>query len=1057
MINNQNITDYKRKFEKIYRNLSERLDVSEWKSVVGSARKEDRSSAVAAVVEFLYQHRNLPSAVVRTILRESDIRNCPSEAAGIFGTGVLQKIHKDSLRVDLINQNELPAAITDRLIEETIKHAEAAQNYLDKGQMYMAGKEIAALNRLCPGNQGLRKLSVAHSRLRVTAGIPPEVYGLTKEKKKKRFDKRKGLQLESEGSLKEAAAFFEKAISDNYENYEAYSRLGRIYLKTGQISQADYIADLLIEKGILEGEARVLKGWILEGAGQKEDALYYYHTAFLYDRSSAEALQEMKRMLAELDQKENGLFIDDELVGQCIQSQPEPEYYDLSELSLNDQVSETLKESDNLIGKGRLSEAYYELSRTSEKYPDTTILIFKKAFVLYLMKRGTEARKLLKSISKENLLFRKAQDLMEDIDCDLRDHNNFSDASDQVQAEILFGAGKYSAALSRMKWISAADMDAAAWAFRGQCEIENGHLKQAMEAFSNAIEKDPQMEHVHEIMAMVCYVQGQYEKAEAFYDTAIRLSSKPRTICEDKARMLYELGAAEKLIEFRKTAFEIIGHASDVDGYAGLMMLDEDPENREAAGCIEAALIAGSTNTLFYKAAYKLFMTENLYYRTLVCMNTGIAEADHPEQLMFFKACALFNLKKMDAAEIVAARCLTGEKKDSRVMFLMGQIQEAHGNLSGALKWILDASVNDPENHDYAFEIAEMYFNRGEYAKAQVYYSKALVLDNEDSVSFKRRAYIYEKQNNDRKALGDINCALLLDPSDPSLYILIGNIVANYEVIDGQVVRKEAAVPQLVPEAEEPMEEVRDERSLRRNDLGKEFLSEVQKGADYFYTKAIEAAPDQLDGYLHRAESYASQNRPEEAEADLDQALTIKPDSPKLHMMKGIILLLQEKVEEASREFDEVIRLDVGGPIGYSYAARCSLLMGDNEMAVVKAKKGLNADNNYVDLYLLRGIALFNEEQYEEAAADLTIAIMRRNEISPSAVETAYRYRGIAYECMGMIPEAINNYDLFIRLNPEADDIEERMSSLQRSMEEPKQKSGISSLFKRIRKENTEE
>ncbi len=1048
MLTNQNIIEFRRKFEKIYQNISERLDVTRWKGTIRSACEEDRSAALAAVVDFAYDHRNLPSVILKTILRESDLRNHPAEAAEIYGIQVLIDIHEASIETDVIDYWKLPEDCTEARLEEITGRVKKAEQYLEHGQPYLAGKEIEILSRLCPGNPGLKNLTDSLNELRATGGIPTFIYGAEKEAPDKRVDQSAGSRLEEAGQLEEATAFYEKIIADDFENYDAYYHLGKLYLKQGQESQADYIADLLLELGIQESQARVLKGRILESAGHREDAFYYYETAFMYDRQSGEAFREMRRLLAELDGKGENLFSPENVIDQFIPEVQEPDPYDLSRLRVNWQTTEIITQADDLISRGRMTEAYYELSKASEKYPDSSLLIFKKAYALYLMRRGAEARKLLKKIDKDDVLYQKAGYLIEDIDSDLRENNALDEVPDIEQAEILFAAGAYEAALAKLNKVNASSMDASIWALRGRCEVESGRLEQALESFENAVRKDSRIKNVREIMAMIYYVKKDYEKASELYDTAIRLSRDPEEVCGLKAQMLYQLGKKEQLLEFRRSSLSILKHASDVDGYAALMILSEDPDSREAAGFLESALIAGTKNLQFYQAAYKIYMKESLIRRALLCTDAGIVFSTDREQLLFLKACALYRLRKMESAELVSSLLLSGEKKDSRVLFLMGKIQEAQGNLSGALKWTLDASVNSPDNHEYAFAIAEMYFNRGEYAKAQVYYTKALVLDGKDYVSFKRRAYIYNRQNNAGKAIDDINCALLLRPEDPDLYILMGNIISGYasDSSAGEIAMK--------PSADSGAKvqdggEKKDGETSAKPLIGPGNKDVLEKGSEYYYSKAIEVAPQKMDAYLWRAKCRADQGRIEEALDDTRAAIAIDAFSAKAHMMQGILLLIAERLEEANGDFVEAVRLDSQDPAAYSYLSRCSRILGEYEKALSAAQRGLDVDNNYVDLYLNRGMAFYYLELFQDAISDFTIVIMRKNEVSEASVETAYRYKGMAYEKSGQLDNARTNYDMLLKFKPGASGIRQKVATLEKDIHEDQSKNRISSLFGR--------
>ena len=89
---------------------------------------------------------------------------------------------------------------------------------------------------------------------------------------------------------------------------------------------------------------------------------------------------------------------------------------------------------------------------------------------------------------------------------------------------------------------------------------------------------------------------------------------------------------------------------------------------------------------------------------------------------------------------------------------------------------------------------------------------------------------------------------------------------------------------------------------------------------------------------------------------------------------------------------------------------------------------------------------------YQDAIGDFAIVIMRKNEVSPAAVEMAYRYKGMAYENAGQLENARTNYNMLLKFKPGASGIRQRVASLEKEINVDQSKNRISSLFNRKKK-----
>ncbi len=101
-----------------------------------------------------------------------------------------------------------------------------------------------------------------------------------------------------------------------------------------------------------------------------------------------------------------------------------------------------------------------------------------------------------------------------------------------------------------------------------------------------------------------------------------------------------------------------------------------------------------------------------------------------------------------------------------------------------------------------------------------------------------------------------------------------------------------------------------------------------------------------------------------------------------------------------------------------------------------------------MNLYVNRGVACYSTGSYEDALEDFRRVIIRRNEVSTSALSTAYRYMGMSYEKLDQIKEAVQSYNKLLIYEPDSSDVKEIIEELENRMEEEKPKS----LFDRWRK-----
>lgn len=1085
MGNNGIISKLKKTLENIYSDFRSRIDPDAWKKAVSEAYSESPEDTAVQVVDFMLMHKYVPVKVWRALCYAIDMRNDPVKLSEIYSESTIRMMLDRMGEKDPLRYAYIPPSCTDEQVKYIVDTAAAAAVYLERGQIYLADTAVAGLRKFCPTHPDVLDLQKKVAEVKCTGGVSAEkddMY-IAAVNMSSRIKK-----AASDTDAAAAAKELENIIAEDYRCYEAYYPLGDVYIKSGELQQAEYLADLMLDLGQKKADAYFLKGRILEEKGNKAAAFFYYETSAIYKGSRAE--DDRKRLLGEFEPDY------EEYVAPKLDESIKRHYLDSEEYA----VIEAVKETDYLIKRGRLTEAYYELVKKSEEFPNSDLLKFKKAMSLYLMRKEPEAREVFLSIKEGTLLNERARWLVEDIDNNIADNKKYESISPEILADILFNTAHYADALDIYKKTEVSVMTARMWAQRGRCEAEQGMLNAALTSLENAVRGNCEAKYANELAALIYQAKGDGESALRMYDTAITLSHDKSNIkiCGLKAALLFRMEKTRELLDFRNYMENKGMPPSDADGYAGIFQIYGKPRDTDQGlKYLERAIAAGTAVPEFYTAAVKLCILKEQYFRAMRYVEKGIASAEDTEELYIQKCEVLYFLGKLESAFINAGTLLTKKPESAELHYLMGCIHSDRKQDREAVKWLTRAAELEKDSHKYAYAVADKCFELGDNANALTYYSRAIMADSEDHISFKRRALIYSMRDEDEKAVDDIKCAMLLRPDDPEIYIILGDILSDYELeedmdlesgpdsLEKSEIKSEASEDETVKndvleeiqensdkndssdekevesegadaEKEAENEELTDPVTASDENEGSAEVSaakepdDLEKDSEYYYSKAISLDPSYRQAYISRAGYYIDRRRLDEALRDIQKAAEIDDSDGNVYMMRGLVYHLRNQNEDAVKDFERAAEDENLALQAYSYIAKCSNAMENYEAAMEAADKGLKIDSDFLNLYVNRGVALYNLEKYHQAIEDFKRVIQKKNEVRTAAVEAAYRFRGMTYEKLGNTEEALNDYKMLMKYDPDRF-IKQRIAELE-SRVEAAQKKHIFSFFRKKNK-----
>ena len=178
-------------------------------------------------------------------------------------------------------------------------------------------------------------------------------------------------------------------------------------------------------------------------------------------------------------------------------------------------------------------------------------------------------------------------------------------------------------------------------------------------------------------------------------------------------------------------------------------------------------------------------------------------------------------------------------------------------------------------------------------------------------------------------------------------------------------------------------------------------------------TPAATPAPSASE-HIDQGIEYAEQGRLDEAIAEFQKAIELKPDDPDAHRNLGTVYGEQGKEEEAAAAYEKAIELDPDFGEAYGDLAGIYTRLGRLSEAVAAGEKAIELAPDYAMAYNNLGFAYYTQGMLEEAIAEYKEAI----QINPDFGK-AHDNLGVAYMMQDQLDEAIAEFKEVIRINPD--------------------------------------
>ena len=180
------------------------------------------------------------------------------------------------------------------------------------------------------------------------------------------------------------------------------------------------------------------------------------------------------------------------------------------------------------------------------------------------------------------------------------------------------------------------------------------------------------------------------------------------------------------------------------------------------------------------------------------------------------------------------------------------------------------------------------------------------------------------------------------------------------------------------------------------------------------YNTAIGVAPEYQYAYVTRCETRLQLDDLAGALADCDTALRLDAADPLAYEDRADVLFQRETYQMALNDYDKAVQL--GRSNAYLFAARCDTerLVGKRELAKVDCAKALALDPKSRRGLWARGRLALVETRYVDGIADFNSYIAQ----NPKASDTAYYFRGLAYNRVSNYRLALDDLRTYVARQP---------------------------------------
>ena len=402
-----------------------------------------------------------------------------------------------------------------------------------------------------------------------------------------------------------------------------------------------------------------------------------------------------------------------------------------------------------------------------------------------------------------------------------------------------------------------------------------------------------------------------------------------------------------------------------------------------------------------------MFFHKVLFVFTLAFSGWSLSACDNPEQKeekYLSRGDSFFEKQDYARARLAYKNAARFSPTDPRVLYSLGLVDEAQGNLRGAMAAYMVAEQQDPDFEPAVSKLAQYFLAAQQYDEVRRRVERILSLDPKNAGAHALSASLLLEQKYFEEAKDEVRLAFEGDPDNVIAFsVLTGIHVAQglldeaQETLDKGIARNPEALPlfllkaavyseqndmQKIAQTYERIFLLRPEDIRLRIDLAR-ILSEAgdKKEAEAALRAAVVRFPDNTE-IKRRLSMFLEEERGMSvAEQEIRSYIEAAPEQKILYLWLADLYIKHDLIDQAVATLEEVI----GGQVedGISLNASTSLAsiqlnQGDAALAAKLIEAVLAKDINNTDALFVRASLAFFKGDDQRAVSDLR-TVVRNN------------------------------------------------------------------------------
>jgi tetratricopeptide (TPR) repeat protein len=472
----------------------------------------------------------------------------------------------------------------------------------------------------------------------------------------------------------------------------------------------------------------------------------------------------------------------------------------------------------------------------------------------------------------------------------------------------------------------------AAYSAEAQLETEmDNNWDAATALFSTAIETNPSSSIAHLVAGRFFQQRGQFDEAESAFQTGLSLPS----ITADNFLALSDLhllrGEQESAVDILQRAADAFpAEAKVYNSFAEFYLSRGEIENAQAY--YERAITFNTAYVPAYVGLSRIYS----HYGDMDKAEQILLNAlpNNPSSPEVFLALANFYESQEDysQAEDYYREAIDIAPAELNNYLSLGQFYQRQRRYDESLELFREAETIPSHTQDLNLSIATSLHSLQQTEEAIRTLEAAIPIDRSDPRPYLALADIYQSQGKPDAALESLRTALDIQPNNFKTQMALGNYykkLAQFETAKqhfelaasfdrmksdpllalGEIYRNNQEWSNAIRILEDAINSSPTEVEVY-NELGYTYrLRNLNTAAEAVFTEGIENSFDRSRAYSLRAGFYTDLGRWEQAEADLEKAWEINPNSQPLGMQLANYLISRDDQEGALETLDRLAEL----------------------------------------------------------------------------------------------------------------------------------------------------